>query len=184
MDVKAPLPDDDDNASIATSLPGLSPTASLVSIEAMNTQEPESDEPPPYSAVTQPVPQPLPQPVPQPVRVPAQSRSRAPDVVDETAQQWTARDPRSSSTHSLTPEHRSTNDNRRKLLLIYLHGFMGDETSFQSFPAHVHNLLCVLLAETHVVHTKIYPRYRSRRAITAAAEDFSNWYVSSMHPSS
>lgn len=58
---------------------------------------------------------------------------------------------------------------------MYIHGFMGDETSFRSFPAHVHNLLTVLLAETHVVHTKIYPRYRSKRNISFATHDFSQW---------
>ncbi|KAF2666767.1 hypothetical protein BT63DRAFT_457723 [Microthyrium microscopicum] len=83
-------------------------------------------------------------------------------------------DPRSSSMQSLVPEE-DTNERRRKLLLIYLHGFMGNETSFQSFPAHVHNLVTILVAESHVVHTKIYPRYKSRQNITQVAEDFSKW---------
>ena len=52
---------------------------------------------------------------------------------------------------------------------------MGNETSFRSFPAHVHNLLTVLLAETHVVHTKIYPRYRSKRNISFSRDDFGKW---------
>ena len=52
---------------------------------------------------------------------------------------------------------------------------MGNETSFRSFPAHVHHLLTVLLAETHVVHTKLYPRYRSKRNISFARDDFSKW---------
>ena len=60
-------------------------------------------------------------------------------------------------------------------MLIYIHGFMGNETSFRSFPAHVHNLLTLLLAETHVVHTKIYPRYRSKRNISFSRDDFSTW---------
>ncbi|KAB8343259.1 hypothetical protein FH972_022847 [Carpinus fangiana] len=168
MDKKAPLPaDDDDNASLTTSLPGLSPTASIASTAAMNMHDHavESDEPPPYSAaVAQPalVPPPLPQ---QPRAAPS----------NDATQQWSSRDPRSSSTYSLVPEERAHDDRRRRLLLVYLHGFMGNETSFQSFPAHVHNLISVLLAETHVVHTKIYPRYRSRRVIAAAAEDFSAW---------
>jgi hypothetical protein len=82
-------------------------------------------------------------------------------------------DPRSSSQQSLAP---ATDRNaRRKLLLVYIHGFMGNETSFRSFPAHVHNLLVILLSETHVVHTKIYPRYRSRGKITIARDDFSKW---------
>jgi len=98
---------------------------------------------------------------------------------------WTARnDPRASSADSLTPsddnnaedlQHQPHPDRRRKLLCIYVHGFMGNETSFRSFPAHVHNLLAVLLSESHAVHTKIYPRYRSRRNITCARDDFSAW---------
>lgn len=98
---------------------------------------------------------------------------------------WTAgNDPRASSTDSLKPADDSTADDlqhqphperRRKLLCIYVHGFMGNETSFRSFPAHVHNLLAVLLSESHAVHTKIYPRYRSRRNITCARDDFSTW---------
>ncbi|KAJ4304803.1 hypothetical protein N0V90_000331 [Kalmusia sp. IMI 367209] len=85
-----------------------------------------------------------------------------------------SQDPRSSSTQSLVPpsEDRA---GRRRLLLIYVHGFMGDETSFRNFPAHVHNLVSITLAESHVVHTKIYPKYRSRYAIEVARDDFSKW---------
>ncbi|TEY85909.1 hypothetical protein BOTCAL_0010g00490 [Botryotinia calthae] len=90
------------------------------------------------------------------------------------SEQWRSNDPRSSSTHSLVPSE-SNRDGRRKLLLIYIHGFMGNETSFQSFPAHVHNLLSITLEATHVVHTKIYPRYKSRKAINFARDDFSIW---------
>lgn len=61
------------------------------------------------------------------------------------------------------------------LLLIYLHGFMGDETSFKSFPAHIHNILSITLAESHVVHSKIYPRYKSRKNISVARDNFSQW---------
>ena len=91
------------------------------------------------------------------------------------SEQWGSADPRSSSMHSLLPAE-SINESRRKLLLIYIHGFMGNETSFKSFPAHIHNILTLALAESHVVHTKIYPRYKSRRAIDYARDDFSNWY--------
>ncbi|KXT02514.1 hypothetical protein AC578_4191 [Pseudocercospora eumusae] len=83
-------------------------------------------------------------------------------------------DPRSSSQQSLLPAYEET-DQRRKLLLVYIHGFMGAETSFRSFPAHVHNLLAILLSDTHVVHSKIYPRYKSKGRITNARDDFSKW---------
>ena len=87
---------------------------------------------------------------------------------------WSTLDPRSSSTDSLTPRS-PAGAARRKLLLIYIHGFHGSETSFQAFPAHVHNLLTELLAPSHVVHTKIYPRYQSRKAISIARDNFSHW---------
>lgn len=89
---------------------------------------------------------------------------------------WSAQDPRSSSSQSLLPLRSSNGiDGRKTLLLIYIHGFMGSEMSFLSFPAHIHNLTSSLLAETHVVYTKIYPKYRSRKAIEFARDDFSNW---------
>lgn len=85
-------------------------------------------------------------------------------------------DPRSSSTQSLVPDATAENSGRRKLLLVYIHGFMGNETSFQSFPAHLHNLVTITLADSHAVHTKIYPKYRSRNALEVARDDFSQWY--------
>ena len=84
-------------------------------------------------------------------------------------------DPRSRSTQSLLPSPSDEQGDRRKLLLIFIHGFMGNETSFQSFPAHVHSLVAALLSETHTVHTKIYPRYRSKKKIDFARDDFSRW---------
>lgn len=95
---------------------------------------------------------------------------------------WSAQDPRSSSTQSLVPQHDShtdgngnRTDGKRTLLLVYVHGFMGNETSFQSFPAHVHNLVAVKLEGSYVVHTKIYPKYKSRKAIEFARDAFSEW---------
>jgi len=82
-----------------------------------------------------------------------------------------------SSRASLPAWQESDNDldGRRKLLVIYIHGFMGAETSFQSFPRHVHDLASILLSNSHVVHTKIYPRYRSKDAIQVARDHFSAW---------
>ena len=86
---------------------------------------------------------------------------------------WTKNDPRATSTDSLLPQQAS--GSRRTLLLIYIHGFLGDETTFRSFPAHLHGLVTHLVSDSHVVHTKIYPKYKSRRAIDFARDDFSNW---------
>lgn len=88
--------------------------------------------------------------------------------------QNTSHDPRKSSNDSLLPHWPGRSD-LRKLLLVYVHGFMGDEASFRSFPAHVHNVLTVLLADTHSVHSKVYPRFRSKRNISVARDNFSVW---------
>ncbi|KAE8549632.1 hypothetical protein EYB25_008154 [Talaromyces marneffei] len=82
----------------------------------------------------------------------------------------------SSSSMSLGPSE-TPQDGRRKLLLIYIHGFMGAEDSFREFPAHVHNLISNTLADSHVIYSKIYPRYKSRRAMTAARDEFSEWLI-------
>ncbi|KAI1746292.1 hypothetical protein F4680DRAFT_455465 [Xylaria scruposa] len=85
-------------------------------------------------------------------------------------------DPRTSSTQSLTPSLPPYEEvERRKLLVIYIHGFMGNDTSFQSFPAHVHSYLKSALSDSHVVHSKIYPRYKTYKSIDVARDNFSKW---------
>ncbi|KAL2266498.1 hypothetical protein VTJ83DRAFT_5850 [Remersonia thermophila] len=96
---------------------------------------------------------------------------------------WSSRDPRTSSVQSLAPSTGDDGDQKRKLLVIYIHGYKGSTTSFRSFPAHVHNLLKTLLAETHVVHTKIYPRYKTYKSIEVATENFSQWLAPHESPS-
>ena len=64
---------------------------------------------------------------------------------------------------------------KRRLLLIYVHGFNGSEASFHAFPAHVHSLLTDALAESHEVYTRIYPRYKSRGDMKIARDQFSSW---------
>ncbi|KAI1776204.1 hypothetical protein F4818DRAFT_374270 [Hypoxylon cercidicola] len=85
-------------------------------------------------------------------------------------------DPRSSSSQSLIPSASEREDSgRRRLLVIYIHGFMGNDASFQSFPAHVHKYLKFALSETHVVHTKVYPKYKTYKAVDVARDNFSQW---------
>ncbi|KAF2962980.1 hypothetical protein GQX73_g10594 [Xylaria multiplex] len=85
-------------------------------------------------------------------------------------------DPRTSSTQSLAPSLPPYEEiERRKLLIIYIHGFMGNDTSFQSFPAHVHKYLKLALFDSHVVHSKIYPRYKTYKSIEIARDNFSTW---------
>ncbi|KAI9837991.1 MAG: hypothetical protein M1819_006145 [Sarea resinae] len=116
----------------------------------------EHDAPPSYlDAMSQ-------QPAARPPLPPRQSNARAASS--------------SRSTRSILPDE-SSRAGKRTLLLIYIHGFLGNEMSFQSFPAHVHSLVSATLADTHLVHTKIYPRYKSRKAIDFARDDFSKWHA-------
>lgn len=87
----------------------------------------------------------------------------------------------SLSSLSLPRPDDSQRATKRRLLLIYLHGFMGSEASFHNLPAHVHDILTDLLSESHVVYTRIYPRYKSHGELRTAVDQFSTWYETS-HP--
>lgn len=83
---------------------------------------------------------------------------------------------RTTSAQSPTPFHGEDQQNvKRRLLVIYIHGFIGSEDSFHSFPSHVHMQLKVKLAPTHVVHSKIYPRYKTYKAFHLARDNLSQW---------
>jgi hypothetical protein len=154
---------------IACSLPSLysvcSPTLSNTLIRLSSSSMAESSHIPLRVGTIHLTPYPRPPPY---TPMPGESQRVRPS--------WISSNPRSSSTQSLVPSE-SGEPGRRTLLLIYVHGFLGNESSFQSFPAHIHNLLKVTLAETHVIHTKIYPRYKSRKAIEFVRDEFSTWYA-------
>ena len=88
-----------------------------------------------------------------------------------------ASDPRSTSSQSLVPSRTEDDDRgvRRRLLVVYIHGFIGNDDSFHSFPYHVHIALKEKIAATHVVHSKIYPRYKTYKAFHLARDNFSEW---------
>ncbi|KAH7152269.1 hypothetical protein B0J13DRAFT_259043 [Dactylonectria estremocensis] len=143
--------------------------------------------PPPSSAPALPPQQP---PVTSSLldgKVPFRSPSPAPGSSLASGGVWLAPDPRSSSSQSLLPADSysptpslsasSAVDphGRRTLLVIYLHGFLGNDQSFRSFPAHVHALLTNMLVDSHVIHSKIYPRYKTYRSVDVARDNFSAW---------
>ncbi|KAF8457750.1 hypothetical protein BGX38DRAFT_1085844 [Terfezia claveryi] len=88
--------------------------------------------------------------------------------------------PQSQQLHLINPQSSlsSFGPKKRKLLLIYIHGFLGSTTSFNQFPKHLHTLLACLLSTScpqYTVHTKIYPRFKTRHPIGEAAEMLSEW---------
>ncbi|KAI1391068.1 uncharacterized protein F4822DRAFT_171503 [Hypoxylon trugodes] len=107
-----------------------------------------------------------------PLDVPQSSKRRSLSPVSFS----TLGDPRSSSAQSLVPTPLEGEESgRRRLLVVYLHGFMGNDSSFQSFPAHVHHYLKLALSETHVIHSKIYPKYKTYKVLDVARDNFSQW---------
>ncbi|EKJ68047.1 hypothetical protein FPSE_11858 [Fusarium pseudograminearum CS3096] len=150
---------------------------------------PSSSPPPAYSEMPpvpprKPVNSAVPATYQSPPSLPSSSGPYMPMPSSTSASgQWLGPDPRSSSTQSLLPDTSLDNHTtphgdflgRRKLLIIYIHGFLGNDQSFRSFPAHVHSLLANLLADSHVIHSKIYPRYKTYRSVDVARDNFSEW---------
>ncbi|UKZ83390.1 hypothetical protein TrVFT333_011198 [Trichoderma virens FT-333] len=141
-----------------------------------------SPPPLPERSLPRPPPPPLPPrnnsqlPPPPPYSAVDESRASlaSPDQQGPQILLSKVKDPRTSSSQSLVPSD-SDSDARRTLLLVYIHGFYGNDQSFRSFPAHVHNFLREALSETHVVHSKVYPRYKTYKAIDVARDNFSAW---------
>ncbi|KOS18459.1 hypothetical protein ESCO_000497 [Escovopsis weberi] len=101
----------------------------------------------------------------------------SPDPSLLSSKRAAARHLASSSSQSIAPAPRSPSDPRRTLLLVYIHGFYGNDQSFRAFPAHVHHHLSAspALSRSHVVHSKVYPRYKTYKAVDVARDNFSAW---------
>ncbi|KAL8652210.1 MAG: hypothetical protein Q9226_004367 [Calogaya cf. arnoldii] len=103
------------------------------------------------------------------------------DVPSELPPPYTAEEPSTSKIVPALPPRQSvaaapsSNESRRKLLLIYVHGFTGNETSFQKFPTDVHDLASRKLLDAYTVQSIVYPKYKSRKKIDFARDEFSSW---------
>ncbi|CAL8576309.1 hypothetical protein XPA_002197 [Xanthoria parietina] len=103
------------------------------------------------------------------------------DVPPELPPPYTEEPPSTSKVVPVLPPRQpaatasSSDDSRRKLLLIYVHGFTGNETSFQKFPADVHDLASKQLVDQYMVQSIVYPKYKSRKKMDFARDEFSSW---------
>ncbi|CAE6469591.1 unnamed protein product [Rhizoctonia solani] len=57
----------------------------------------------------------------------------------------------------------------RSLSIVFVHGFRGDHTSFQSFPVDLHQHLSLLIPR---LQTFVYPTYKTKRPLELARDDF------------
>lgn len=62
----------------------------------------------------------------------------------------------------------------RLLLVVYIHGFKGDHTTFASFPAQLTALLSHRLPNTSVRH-EIFPTFETRGDLDATVQKFRSW---------
>ncbi|GKZ32469.1 hypothetical protein AbraIFM66950_001922 [Aspergillus brasiliensis] len=100
--------------------------------------------------------------------------------MNEHASDNFAHNTRWNASHS--PDEFPRHEGKRRLLLIYIHGFLGSEDSFYNFPRVVHDRLKASLAKTHITYTKIYPRYKTRGPIHVARDDIRRWLSPHLAP--
>ncbi|KAK0460587.1 uncharacterized protein EV420DRAFT_1533068 [Desarmillaria tabescens] len=61
--------------------------------------------------------------------------------------------------------------------LIYIHGFRGDDTTFQSFPSDLQDYIAAQIPPELNIHikTSLYPTYKSVKPISHATKNFLEW---------
>ncbi|OBT65207.1 hypothetical protein VE03_04723 [Pseudogymnoascus sp. 23342-1-I1] len=65
---------------------------------------------------------------------------------------------------------------KKTLLLVFIHGFKGDDKTFSSFPKHLTTLLSPSLPNTNIVPL-VYPAYETRGDLAAAVASFRTWLL-------
>ncbi|KAI3613137.1 hypothetical protein WG66_001494 [Moniliophthora roreri] len=65
----------------------------------------------------------------------------------------------------------------RLLHIIYIHGFQGNDTTFQSFPTHLQKYLAEKVSSRLGlrIQSSLYPTYKSRKPISHATKNFLEW---------
>ncbi|KAF2863234.1 hypothetical protein K470DRAFT_211246 [Piedraia hortae CBS 480.64] len=63
----------------------------------------------------------------------------------------------------------------KTLLLIFIHGFKGNDSTFSSFPRHLRVALSVTLDPLITVKTKAYPRFETRGDLSSCVDNFTKW---------
>ncbi|RKP25672.1 hypothetical protein SYNPS1DRAFT_22411 [Syncephalis pseudoplumigaleata] len=64
----------------------------------------------------------------------------------------------------------------KQLLLVFVHGFRGDDTTFEGFPERLQQVLTNSLAGIDV-ETVVYPQYSTRGDFTQAVAAFCQWLL-------
>lgn len=71
----------------------------------------------------------------------------------------------------------SPTDKRRVLLLCFIHGFKGNDDTFQNFPEDLKRSIASNL-DNDLVESVVYPKYETKGELAQSTEAFLDWYAS------
>lgn len=60
------------------------------------------------------------------------------------------------------------------LLVVFIHGFKGDDTTFRSFPERLQHVLSETIKDI-IVESVVFPAYETKGELTAAVISFADW---------
>jgi hypothetical protein len=63
---------------------------------------------------------------------------------------------------------------RRSLLLVFIHGFKGSDTTFRGFPQDLQAVLSHSLSHLRVLHA-VYPSFETRGDLGLCVANFKEW---------
>jgi hypothetical protein len=67
----------------------------------------------------------------------------------------------------------------RTLLLCFIHGFKGDDDTFQSFPHDLKIQVAKKIPDQNV-ESVVYPKYETKGELAQSTEQFLSWYALSL----
>ncbi|KAJ1906196.1 hypothetical protein IWQ60_012135 [Tieghemiomyces parasiticus] len=71
---------------------------------------------------------------------------------------------------------------QKRLLLVFIHGFRGDDFTFQDFPERLRTVLTNSLRDCDV-EAVTFPRYETRGDLKSATDRFCNWLLNTLDES-
>lgn len=65
---------------------------------------------------------------------------------------------------------------QKTILLVFIHGFKGNDHTFQNFPQDLRALIAHTLPQLNVVSI-VYPQYETKGDLKECVARFKEWYV-------
>ena len=72
------------------------------------------------------------------------------------------------------PASGSSTNTKRVLLLCFIHGFKGNDDTFQHFPEDLKRTIASNLDDNHI-ESVVYPKYETKGELAQSTEAFLGW---------